>query len=111
MVDDEEVSASVWETDPMSRALIKKVREQALELTELNDKLCVANDHIILCERRISELLSTSLPNSPYGSPTRAAILARTRSRIRKDAESTSAGADVEARETCKAHCHWFQTD
>ena len=33
------MSEHMWESDPMSRAFISKVREQALELSELNDNV------------------------------------------------------------------------
>ena len=61
--------------DYVKAKLISKVRDQALELTEINDKLSMANSHISLCERRIAELLSSSLPHSPRGSPTRGSML------------------------------------
>ena len=75
-----------FEDSETCRALVKKVREQALELIELNDKLAVANDHITLAERRISELMSASMPGSARGSPSRSDLINRRQKAERRTA-------------------------
>ena len=62
------------ERDATIAALMKKVREQALDLADLTDALQMSKDHGNACEQRIAELLSTSL-GMARGSPSRANLL------------------------------------
>ena len=64
------------EKDATIAALLKKVRDQALELSVLSDELSMAKEHAKVCETRIAELLSTSA-GSTRGSPTRSAMIHR----------------------------------
>ena len=67
------------------QALVNKVRDQALELTDTHDKLSQAKDHILLCEKRIAELLNEPPPFSPYGSPSRASLINQRNLSLRRD--------------------------
>lgn len=67
------------ERDATIAALLKKVREQALELSVLSDELLMSKEHSAVCETRIAELLSTS-SGGARGSASRADLLERSSS-------------------------------
>jgi len=64
------------ERDATIAALLKKVREQALELSVLSDELMMSKEHSAVCEARIAELLSTSAGGA-RGSASRADLFER----------------------------------
>ena len=100
-----------FEDSETCKALVKKVREQALELTELNDKLAVANDHIALAERRIDELISTSVPGSARGSPSRLELLSRKQKAERRTgAGATSLSPQPSPRRTTPVQASYLET-